>query len=1160
MDDHSEPVHRHQLASDPPIVGSEVDRIFAGGDEMGALMRATDWGSTPLGPPSNWPQSLRTSISIMLEARFPMVVAWGPEFRFFYNDRYRPILGKTKHPGALGTPGQVIFPEVWHAIGPEFNRVRRGESFAIEDWLLPLDRNGYLENCYFTLSYSPIRDESGDVGGLLAVVAETTGRVEGERRLATLRELARGMNDAKTPRDVCEVAAAIFGGNAIDVPFSLAYLFDGDERRARLVASSNIAPGSRAAPMEIDLSVENSAEDHWPLRAALSSHSMQILSDLPARFGSLPGGPYPEESHAAVVLPLTRSSGGATYGVLVLGVSPRRALDDRYQGFYELAAEHVVAGIASARAYDEERKRAEALAEVDRAKTTFFSNVSHEFRTPLTLMLGPLEDLLSGARGEVTPVARREIDAAHRNAVRLLKLVNALLDFARIEAGRVQAVYEALDLSLLTTQLASVFRSAVERSGLALVVDCPSLPEWVYVDRELWEKIVLNLLSNALKFTFSGEIGIRVRWKNEFVELEVRDTGIGIAANELPHLFKRFHRVQGARSRTHEGTGIGLALVQDLIGLHGGTITVESELGRGTAFIVTVRTGAAHLPPEQVGVSRTQASTAAHSDAYVDELSRWLPGEEAVGLDTASGHPIDGVATRSRPRVLVVDDNIDMRAYITRLLEHAYDVDAAVDGEDALAHIERHMPDLVLTDVMMPRMDGFALLAAVRANDHTRNLPIIVLSARAGEESTVEGLGAGADDYLVKPFAARELLARVQTHLELARVRAEAQSRVVAVLERENARMAATFEHAPAFIALLRGRTHVFESANPAYRDLVGNRELIGKSVHAAFPELAVQGYLDLLDGVFATGQPHIGSESRLMLQRDGHSEPDERFVNFVYQPLLDAAGEVSGILVHGIDVTDQVRARQQIDDLYHRVQEANASKTQFLAAMSHELRTPLNAILGYADLLTLGVRGPLAEAQRTDVERIRTASRYLLSLINDILNFIRVEAGQVDFHIAPVDVAELFSQSGELVVQPIRAKGLHFTVTPPSVTVTVLADPERAQQILLNLLTNAVKFTDRAGTVSLTCTIHDDAAHIHVRDSGRGIPKDQLSRIFEPFVQIDRAASRDAQMGVGLGLAISRDLARKMDGDLSVRSELGVGSEFTLVLPMGPMVPMVPT
>jgi signal transduction histidine kinase len=271
-------------------------------------------------------------------------------------------------------------------------------------------------------------------------------------------------------------------------------------------------------------------------------------------------------------------------GVIAVGVSPRRELDQEYKGFFELIARRVAAAIAEARAYEAESRRAQALAEIDRAKTAFFSNVSHEFRTPLTLMLGPLEELkgeLARSTASLSAAHYQQIDFAHRNGLRLLKLVNTLLDFSRIEAGRVQAVYEPTDLAGITAELASVFRSAIEKAGLRLMVDCPDLSEHAYVDREMWEKIVLNLVSNAFKFTFEGEIEVKLRQADDHVELTVRDTGTGIPAHELPKLFERFHRVAGAHGRTHEGSGIGLALVQELVKLHGGSVSVDSQYRKG---------------------------------------------------------------------------------------------------------------------------------------------------------------------------------------------------------------------------------------------------------------------------------------------------------------------------------------------------------------------------------------------------------------------------------------------------------------------------------------------------------------------------------------------------------------------------------------------------
>jgi signal transduction histidine kinase/CheY-like chemotaxis protein len=408
------------------------------------------------------------------------------------------------------------------------------------------------------------------------------------------------------------------------------------------------------------------------------------------------------------------------------------------------------------------------LAETDVAKTTFFSNISHEFRTPLTLILGTLQEELSTNVHNLPPQSRLQIQTAHRNCLRLLKLVNTLLDFARVEAGRMQANYQPTDLAVLTTELTANFTSAVERGGLTLTVDCAPLPEPIYVDHEMWEKIVLNLLSNAFKHTFKGGIAVRLVWQDGSVQFCVEDSGIGIAPADVPHLFDRFHRIQGAASRTHEGSGIGLALVKELVQLHAGLIEVQSEVGRGTRFTVTLQAGTAHLPADKIGRAEDSQATGQFAAAALQEALRWIPAAPDV---LASEHAQKASKAPSwkipRPVILLADDNADMRAYVTRLLGPLYDVRAVPDGQAALEAALAAPPDLVLTDVMMPRLDGFGLLRALRADRRTQSLPIILLSARAGEDAAVAGLDTGADDYLVKPFSARELLARVRTHVEL---------------------------------------------------------------------------------------------------------------------------------------------------------------------------------------------------------------------------------------------------------------------------------------------------------------------------------------------------------------------------------------------------------
>lgn len=760
-----------------------------GGGEMGERMRAFDWSTSPVGPAAEWPQSLKTAVSICINSRYPIVLWWGnPAYTMFYNDGYIPILGVTKHPGWLGRSGRECWKEIWSTVGPMLDSVfETGVATWSEDLLLVMDRNIPREATYFTFSYSPIRGDGNKVDGIFCACYESTRRVIGERRLRTLRDLGRTVIEVKLAEEACDAAAKTLEANPYDVPFALIYLHDDEAQQARLVCTTRLEAGNSAAPELISMN-ESSDSAKWPVRRVFETGDAELVSDLAARFGSLPGGPWPESPELALVLPIAGAGYAKPTGFLVAGFSPRRVVDTDYRSFFELMVGHISTAISNARAYQEERKRAEALAEIDRAKTAFFSNVSHEFRTPLTLMLGPLEDILS--EGGLAPQVHERLDVVHRNSVRLLKLVNNLLDFSRIEAGRIEAVYEAVDLAALTAELASVFRSAIERAGLNFVIECSPHTAGVYADREMWEKIVFNLLSNAFKFTFNGEIKVTLRETGESVELEVSDTGTGIPEAELSHLFERFHRVKGARGRSYEGSGIGLALVQELVKLHGGAVRVRSEVGRGSAFTVSIPTGSAHLPADRLGGARTLASTGLRSEAYVEEVLKWLPdgGNHYETLQTLAPLPADLAATQtgqSRTRILVADDNADMRKYLQRLLAAKYNVEAVADGEAALQVTRCREIDLVLSDVMMPKLDGFGLLRALRADERTRTIPVILLSARAGEESRVEGMGAGADDYLVKPFSARELLARVEAHLNLQRVRRETEQALLELMARE---------------------------------------------------------------------------------------------------------------------------------------------------------------------------------------------------------------------------------------------------------------------------------------------------------------------------------------------------------------------------------------
>lgn len=872
--------------------------FLAGGGDMGARTRAFDWSKTPVGSLAGWPQSLKTLVRTMLDSRYAMWLGWGPDFTFFYNDAYAKMTLGPKHPWALGKSAREVWSEIWTDIGPRAESViRTGQATWDEGLLLFLERRGFPEETYHTFSYSPVPDDTGGVGGMLCVVTEDTERTIGERRLRTLRELAARTNDvAKSVEEACQTATRTLIGNPHDLPFVALYLLSEDGQRARIVGQTGLTPDSLACTAEVDL-----AQSLWPFRQVAESGRGIVVDDLRERFGPLPGGAWPEPTSQAVVLPMAKPGQARPTGFVVSGVSPRLVFNDAYRGFLDLLAGHLATAIANARAYEEARQRAEKLADLDRAKTAFFSNVSHEFRTPLTLMLGPVQDALAGVDGPLPPAQRDRLEVVQRNGLRLQRLVNSLLDFSRIEAGRARATYVPTDLAQFTADLASNFRSACEKAGLRLTVDCPPLGEVVFVDRPMWEKIVLNLVSNAFKFTFKGEIAVSMRRAHRAAELRVRDTGTGIPAEEMPRLFERFHRIENARGRTHEGSGIGLALVQEIVKLHGGSITAESQAGRGTTFIISIPLGSEHLPREQVGSSRTAAPPTGVANPFVEEALRWLP--DAGGSNDLSAPVSAHRSDAGRARVLVADDNTDMRRYVQRLLSSRYAVEVVPDGAAALDAVRRQLPDLILSDVMMPRLDGFGLLRALRAEPRTARVPVVLLSARAGEESRVEGMEAGADDYLVKPFSARELLARVGALLQITRLRREAE---LAIRQSEE-RFRVLFETMTEGFAI---DEIIFDDAgracdlrylevNPAFERHTGVKraDIVGRTTLEVFPD-AEPVWLERFGAVATTGAPtHFQGK---------YGPPDRWFEVSAYRT---GPNQVATVF---FDITDRKRAEEE--------------------------------------------------------------------------------------------------------------------------------------------------------------------------------------------------------------------------------------------------------
>ena len=1100
--------------------------------EAGRVLRGIDWSRTPLGPEDTWSPTLRMMVPFVLASRFPQLLWWGPEYICIYNDGYIPVLG-TKHPSAMGRPMREVWSEVWEVLRPLIDTpFHGGPASWVDDIELELRRHGFVEEAHFLFAYSPVPDESvpSKIGGVIATVIEITDKIVTERRVALLRDLGSRVAEMGDDTAVCVEAAEVLAGHHKDVPFAILYLFDRSGEKLTLTARTGI--DAEAAGPAI-LTMADCEASRWPLGAALSTETLQIRRDV-AGLPSVNYGVSAIETTSVVVVPIKSNISNRPAGALVVGVSPRLRYDSNYAGFLEMLAAQIATAVASKRAYDEERRRAAALAELDRAKTTFFSNVSHEFRTPLTLILAPLEDLLASTH--MPAASRAPLDVAHRNSLRLLKLVNSLLDFARIEAGRVQAAYRPTDLAAVTEDLASNFRSAMERAGLEFDVRCESLPEPVHVDPDMWEKIVLNLLSNAFKFTLHGKVSVRLSQDGEAAQLQVADTGVGVPSEEVPRLFERFHRVEGTQARTQEGSGIGLALVQELVKLHGGTISAASTPGVGSEFRVRIPFGTAHLPKSSALDQPKGQSTAISSQAFVQEALRWLPEDSGPAPATLRGDAHTTADTDRRfaaihgARVLLADDNADMRSYLRQLLGDYYRVETVQDGEAALRAARRDRPDLILTDVMMPHLDGFGLLRALREDSMLRNIPVVLLSARAGEEARIEGLNAGADDYVVKPFSARELLTRIGALLELNRTRSDSEQRFRAFVQ---AMSDAVYRMTPDWQEMreLQGRNFLADTQDPS-------RSWLDKYI----PEDERPRVLEAIRVAIAAQEP-FELEHRIIKANGETGWSNSRAI-----PVYDKQGEIIEWFGATTDVTEQHSAQEALLEQRQQLEDAARQKDEFLAMLAHELRNPLAPIRNSGELLLRKL--PDDATLRSAVQTIERQVIHLARIVDDLLDVSRITQGRIELRRRPCVVADIIARSIETVDPQIRQRQQKLTIGPSRWNLYVNADPERLVQCLANVLTNASKFTEPGGQIQIETQEIGGEISIVVTDNGEGITPELLPKVFELFVQDKRTLDR-AQGGLGIGLSLVKRLIEMHGGSVGISSPgRRLGTRFEMRLP----------
>jgi PAS domain S-box-containing protein len=1167
------------ISTNPHPPADQRAPLLDGPGEVRALMRACAWSATPLGSPESWPASLSAVVRVMLTSRFAMWMAWGPELTFLCNDDYLPTVG-LKRDWVIGSRSDKVWAEIWSDIGPRIQHVlATGEATWDEALLLYLERKGFAEETYHTFSYSPLADDAGAITGMLCVVAEVTERVIGERQLSVLRDVGATLAGVSTRAAVMRGLESCLSNGERDVPFAVVFLSN-QEAVLQRAAVHDPAGHIASAKPHVDLQLPAA----WPLAQAAQGAS--VLVDLDRTF---PGWsdqtwrrtPLSDLPRQALIAPLMGAEEEGAVGYFVAALNPHRLFDPAYRGFIELLMAQAAAAVARADEYERARERADALAEIDRAKTAFFSNVSHEFRTPLTLMLGPLEDAL--AAEPVSKAQSERLEIAHRNALRLLRLVNSLLDFSRIEAGRVEASYLRTDLAALTADLASSFRSATDKAGLRLTVDTPPLSQPAYVDRDMWEKIVLNLVSNAFKFTFAGEIAVVLREADGTAKLTVSDTGIGIPASQIAKLFDRFHRVEGARGRSFEGSGIGLALVRELVRLHEGDIEVQSEEGRGASFEVTIPLGMSHLSPERVKTASEDMVVISRSQAFVEEALRWLPGDASdTLLDAGAAHEAPRGQTQlaqvERRRVLLADDNADLRDYMSRLLmNHGYEVETVADGEAALDAVRAQRPDILVTDVMMPRLDGFGLLRAVRGDVSLRDLPVVMLSARAGDEAKVQGLDAGADDYLTKPFSARELLARVAANIAMARLRREA-AEAVSVSEakaREQAERVQLALDAGAIIGTWVWNVQADHFAgderfarsfglDPARCRAGLKLEEVMESIH----EEDRQAVAVEVEEALRRGGPYR-CEYRVRqhdgvfrwVEANGRVDLDENAAPIRFPGVLIDIEHRRAIETALRDLNQELESRvelaieqrKQAEEALRQSQKMEAVG-QLTGGIAHDFNNLLMGISGSLQMLETRIAQGRLDAAPRYIDAALGAAKRASALTQRLLAFSRRQT----LDPKPTNVNRLITDMEELVrrttgpnveVEVVGAVGLW----------PVLIDRNQLENALLNLCINARDAMPDGGRLTIETanrwldgnagTERDLApgqyVSLSVTDTGIGMSKETIARIFEPFF-----TTKPLGQGTGLGLSMIYGFVRQSNGQIRVYSEPGHGTTMGLYLP----------
>jgi len=810
-----------------------------------------------------------------------------------------------------------------------------------------------------------------------------------------------------------------------------------------------------------------------------------------------------------IVRPLFDANGGLTgYSKVTRDITERKESEDRQQQFLE------------------------KLKELDRLKTQFFSNVSHELRTPLSLIIGPAGRVMKEAT--LSGKSARDLDTILRNARTLLRHVNDLLDISKLDEKRLTPAYSESDLAQTIRSVAGNFDGIARDRNIDFKIETAK-PLIAQFDIGMIQRVLLNLLSNAFRFTpDGGRIEIRTDQWNGVVTIEVDDSGPGVPEQFRKVIFERFRQVDGGATRRQGGTGLGLAIAKEFIELHGGQIEVEAAPAGGALFRIVLPLRAPPGTPlkreNELGLPND------HFLSAIGDLH--APGR----LPCARTAPAKPAALGSRHKVLVVEDSPDLNRFLVELLGGHYDVESACDGEDGLAKARAFKPDLILTDIMMPKLSGDELLKEVRKDPALQNTLVILLTAKADDLLKLQLLAEGAQDYIVKPFIAEEVVARVENLLSVRR-------------SQELGRIDAVLENALDCVIGADARGLITSWNIQAEKTFGWSRqEAIGRELaETILPPESRPAFTKGLERFGLTGQgPAINHRNEFFaIKKDGSRVPVEVSVT----PIPSNRGPLFYGFVR--DISERNRFIEELRSAKDQAEAANYAKSAFLANMSHEIRTPLAVILGFSDLLASAKTG--AAEKDGFIKIIKRNGELLSTIISDILDFSKIEAGKLDVEYRDIQLSDLLSDIKSVLQIAAGQKGIELKITTaPNVPTFVRTDPQRLKQILLNVGSNAIKFT-KQGEVALNVNLIRDENGLPllaftVVDTGVGLSEVEMKDLFRPFSQADQSTTR-LFGGAGLGLAISRRLAKLLGGDVVLeKSVKGKGSTFTVTIAPGPI------